>query len=70
MSFQKMQFFRNFFFEFLETEKKYPWALMRRTCIPNFIPIGRWEKGEKSGEPKTGEKIVVLDAKYVDLKQS
>ena len=47
---------------------------MRRTRIPNFNPIGRWKRGEKSGEPKTGEKkregkksgwkILVLDAKY------
>ena len=38
---------------FLNREK-YPWALMRRTRVPNFIPIWRWEKSEKSGEPKTG----------------
>ena len=31
---------------------------MRRTCISNLILIGRWKKGEKSGEPKTGEKIL------------
>ena len=29
---------------------------MRRKRIPNFIPIGQWERGEKSGKPKTGEK--------------
>ena len=34
--------------------EKYPWALMRRTSIPNCIPIGRWERGEKLREPKTG----------------
>ena len=40
--------------------------------IPNFIPIGRWKRGEKSGEPKTGEKkkTLVLDAKYADFKPS
>ena len=48
---------------------------MRKIRIPNIIPIRRWEIGEKSGEPKTGEKsgenkILVLDAKYVDFKQS
>ena len=47
---------------------------MRRTRITNFNPIERWKRGEKSGEPKTGEKkrqgkksggkILVLDAKY------
>ena len=47
---------------------------MRRIRIPNFNLIGRWKKGKKSGEPKTGEKkregkksggkILVLDAKY------
>ena len=31
-------------------------ALIRRKRIPNFILIGRWERGEKSGEPITGEK--------------
>ena len=34
--------------------KTCPWALMRRKRIPNFIPIGQWKGGEKSGEPKTG----------------
>ena len=38
--------------KFWETERKCPWHLTR---IPNFIPIGRWERSEKSGEPKTGE---------------
>ena len=28
---------------------------MKRTSIPNFIPIERWERGEKLGEPKSGE---------------
>ena len=47
---------------------------MRRTHIPNFNPIERLKRGEKSGEPKTGEKkregkksgrkILVLEAKY------
>ena len=37
-----------------EKGEKYPWALMRRKRMPNFIPIGRWERGEKSGEPKAG----------------
>ena len=48
---------------------------MRKIRIPNIIPIRRWEIGEKLGKPKTGEKsgenkILVLDAKYVDFKQS
>ena len=43
---------------------------MIRTRIPNFIPIGRWKKGGKSGEPKTGENMILfLDAKYADLEQ-
>ena len=47
--------------KFWETEKEFPWALMRRTRIPNFIPIERWKRGEKSEKPKTGEnKILVL----------
>ena len=54
----------------LGNREKYPWALMRRTRILNFIPIGRKERGEKSGDPKTGEKkILVLNAKYADFKQ-
>ena len=44
---------------------------MRRTRIPNFIPFEQCERGEKLGEPKTGEnKILVLDAKYAYFKQS
>ena len=31
---------------------------MRKTRIPNFIQIGRWEIGEKSGEPKSGERKI------------
>ena len=38
----------------LKNREKYAWVLIRRTRIPNFIPIGQWERGEKSGEPKTG----------------
>ena len=37
----------------LQNRKKCPWAIIRRTRIPNFIPIGRWKSGEKSGKPKT-----------------
>ena len=33
---------------------------MRRTRIPNFIQIVRWEMGEKSGEPKSGERKIFL----------
>ena len=56
-----------------QNREKCPWAIRRRTRIPNFNPIGGCKRGEKSGEPKTGEKkregkksggkILVLDAK-------
>ena len=69
-----IKLFQKSFSEILGNRERYPWAVMRRTCIPNFIPIGRWERGEKSEEPKTreksGEKILVLDAKYADFKRS
>ena len=50
-----MQVFRKKM-EFWKNKRKCPWALMRRTRIPNIIPIKRWERGEKLREPKTGEK--------------
>ena len=42
----------------------------KKNTNAKFYPIGRWQIGEKSGEPKSGEKILFLDAKYVDFKQS
>ena len=50
--------------EILRNRENCPRALIRKTSMLNIIPIGRWERGEKPGEPKTGDnKILVLDAK-------
>ena len=54
-----MQIFRKKM-EFWETERKCPWTLMRKTRIPNSIPIGQWKKDENSEEPKSGEKKIFL----------
>ena len=42
---------------------------MRTTRISNIIPIGRWEMGEKWGEPKYGERKIFLQAKVVSKMQ-
>ena len=46
--------------EILGNREKHPWALMRRIRIPNFIPIGRWERSKKSGEPKSRKRKIFL----------
>ena len=44
----------------LESREKRPWVLMRKTRTPNVIPIGQWERGEKSGKPKTEENQILV----------